>query len=91
MKFVVEPGYTVAMDAATRRRLIAMGSPLQAQVDARPRCEDCGLVLTRQDFLSYWDDDSPRGLVAPGMSAEERRAAVTPRCCEACAERAESP
>lgn len=75
------------MDAATRRRLIALKSPTQKQVDPRPRCQDCGRVLERSDFTSYWDGQDPRHWYVHGISAEEYRSAITPRCCEDCAEK----
>lgn len=70
------------MNAATRRLLIALKSPVQKQVDARPRCEDCGKVLVLSDFKSYWDGDDPHvdGCIPKGQS-------TTPRCCEDCAEK----
>jgi len=55
-----------------RRRKIAMKSP---QSDKRPRCEDCGKVLTRSDYLNYWDGNHEMEL-----NHEQ------PRCCEDCAE-----
>jgi hypothetical protein len=62
-------------DAAAKRRLIAQASSIQKQLDPRPRCEECGRVLTRRDFLSYWDGD-------PDL---EREYAV-PRICDDCAD-----
>lgn len=76
--------------AAARRLLIATKSPIQQAVDPRPRCADCGAVLTRRDFTSYWDDDCPAGLIVPGMTPEEMHNAITPRICEDCCESAEA-
>lgn len=76
--------------AAARRLLIASKSNIQKAIDPRPRCADCGAVLTRRDFTSYWDDDSPAGLIVAGMSQEEMHNAITPRICEECSERSES-
>ena len=72
------------MDLASQRRLIALRSPFFRQVDPRPRCQDCGRVLIRRDFTSYWDgpDPYPNGCLGPGDD-------ITPRCCEDCAERME--
>jgi hypothetical protein len=67
------------MSQAQQRLLIALKSPVQARVDTRPRCEDCGSVLTRRDFASYWD----------GMIDLINSHAV-PRCCENCAEEMEA-
>ena len=66
--------------AAQRRLLIALKSP-QMAVDVRPRCEDCGAVLTLEDFKAYWDGDDPHrdGCIPKGAS-------TTPRCCVRCAE-----
>lgn len=75
------------MDDTTRRRLIANRSPIQAMVDARPRCEDCGSVLVDRDFRSYWDGQDP--LKCPQQWTRDGvsfRDAITPRCCEKCAE-----
>jgi len=63
------------MNDATKRRLIALKSPQSTRSDGRPRCEDCGRVLVRRDFLSYWDGD-----------AELERQHAVPRCCDDCAE-----
>lgn len=60
------------MDLASRQLLIAMRSPFFKQVDPRDRCEDCGRVLTRRDFQSYWD----------GSIALERERAVPRVCCD---------
>jgi hypothetical protein len=65
------------MNANTKRLLIALKSPLQQAADPRPRCEECGIVLARRDFLSFWD----------GQGAALNYAA--PRCCENCAEKME--
>lgn len=66
------------MDAAALRRLsIALKSPFTPK-DPRPRCQDCGRVLTRRDFLSYWDGD-----------LELEREHAVPRRCEDCAEQME--
>ena len=69
------------MSTAAQRLLIAMKSPLQRQVDTRPRCEDCGKVLERHDFTSYWDGQDPYvdGCLGRGES-------TVPRCCDACAD-----
>ena len=77
------------MDAATRRLLIAQKSAIQQQADTRPRCQDCGRVLVRADYLTYWDGqdpgrDWPRARNA--KTAQEYRDAITPRCCAGCAE-----
>lgn len=62
------------------RRLIALKSPIQKQVDTRPRCQDCGAVLVHSDYTSYWDgpDPWPNGCLG-------RDDNPTPRCCEFCA------
>ena len=66
------------MDAASRRRLaIALKSPFTPK-SQEPRCAECLSVLTRRDFLSYWD----------GCVDLEREHAV-PRVCEGCAEEME--
>lgn len=46
--------------------------------DLRPRCETCLRLLSRADFVSYWD----------GCPDLERENAV-PRLCEACCDEAE--
>jgi hypothetical protein len=66
------------MDANQRRLLIALKSPVQQRLDTRHRCEDCGSVLSRNDFQSYWD----------GCPELERTGAV-PRICEECNDAAE--
>jgi hypothetical protein len=75
--------------AAQLRQLIANKSPITAKVDPRPRCQDCGSVLTERDFKSYWDGPDPSGVLTPGASPEVARAESVPRCCENCAEEAE--
>jgi hypothetical protein len=71
------------MNAATRRRLIANKSPFQKIADPRPTCEDCGAVLMRSDFTSYWDGGDPHvdGCIPRGAN-------ITPRVCENCCENA---
>lgn len=70
-----------AFDSADTKRLkIALKSPQQRQADTRPRCEDCGRVLTADDFKAYWDDDVP--FVGGGDT--------TPRICNACNDEAEA-
>ena len=69
------------MDHASQRRLIAQRSSIQRELDARPRCQDCGRVLIQRDYRSYWDGGDPHveGCIPRGES-------VVPRCCEHCAE-----
>jgi hypothetical protein len=67
----------MANTAATRRLLIALKSPVQQAIDPRPRCEECGSVLSTSDFKSYWDDDSP---------PRDFGSSITPRICNECNE-----
>jgi hypothetical protein len=66
--------------AQARRALIAQRSALQAKVDPRPHCQDCGAVLVHSDFYAYWEGREPPAGMAPH---------ITPRCCEDCADRTE--
>jgi len=63
------------MNAISARLFIALKSPLQRTLDTRARCADCGAVLVRRDYESYWDDD-------PTLA----RNFLVPECCERCAE-----
>jgi hypothetical protein len=69
------------MNQAQKRLMIALKSPIQAKVDPRPRCEDCGDVLTLSDLRHYWDGPDPYvlGIIPKGESP-------IPRCCTDCAE-----
>ena len=73
------------MDAAALARLaIAQRSSIQKQVDPRPRCQECSLVLDLDDHKAYWDGDDPyvTGCLARGDDP-------TPRICNRCAEQTE--
>lgn len=63
------------MDAVALRRLAIARKSHFTPKDLRPRCEECLRVLTRRDFLSYWDGD-------PELEREN----AAPRICECCAE-----
>lgn len=76
--------------SAARRALIAQRSPIQKQVDDRPRCQECARVLTYSDFLDYWDGQEPHTWRTPEMSSEEYRRIITPRICIDCCDRLEA-
>jgi len=70
------------VDAAALARLaIAQRSPIQQQVDKRPRCQECHRVLDLDDHKAYWDGDDPyvTGCLPRGCDP-------TPRVCNRCAE-----
>jgi len=70
------------MDAAClARQKIALKSPTQQRLDARPRCQKCSRVLELLDYLAYWDGPDPYDL-----GCLPRGADPTPRVCEWCVE-----